>query len=265
MKRLTLSIAAILLAGHAWADEITLRSGAKIVGRVVGDKPDSITVEIAGGKITLDKADIVELKPGRTVFDEFDEMLIDIDLSGGAREFYELGLWARDKGMSAKAKGLFQRAIAKDPNHEGARRALGFVRYNDQWLTREELNLAVGLVRHHGDWMTKAERDYQDLDKIEKKLRKIGEEFEATLARASRPRTVVYTVQEPRYPIIGIQPALGYEAPRFFPYYYPNFGSSTPNITVNVTGFGGAAATPAPAPTPPSPPAFTGPVSGTSP
>lgn len=264
MKRLLLGAIALALAAPAWADEVTLRSGGKIVGRVVADKPDSITLEVGGGRVTINKADIVEFRPGRTAFDDFDEKLIDIDLSGGAKDFYELGAWARERGLPAKARSMFQRAVDKDPNHEGARRALGFVRRNDQWLTREELNLAIGLVRVGGEWMTKAELEYRDLDRIEKKLRKMEADFDAALEAAARPREVVYVVESaPRYPIVGIQPALGYEMPRFFPYYYY---PPAPTFVVNVNG-GGGGTSPAPAVPPPvlPPPAGQGPVSATGP
>ena len=71
-----------------------------------------------------------------------------------APALYALGLWARSHGLAADALVLFQEAITVDPDHEFARRALGYRRYKGDWLTETEVNRSMGLIEFEGDWMT---------------------------------------------------------------------------------------------------------------
>lgn len=70
-----------------------------------------------------------------------------------AQGHYLLALWCEDNGLAAEAKLEFEKVLALDPDHAGARQSLGYVKSGDQWLSGEEAMRAKGLVRHEGEWL----------------------------------------------------------------------------------------------------------------
>jgi len=71
-----------------------------------------------------------------------------------AEALYQLGLWAKTNNLPADALVLFQEAINVNPDHEFARRALGYQFYSGKWRTPIEVKIAMGLIEFEGDWMT---------------------------------------------------------------------------------------------------------------
>jgi hypothetical protein len=100
-------------------------------------------------------------------------------IAGGpadAEALYELGLWARSNNMSADALILFQEAINANPEHEFARRALGFQFYAGKWRTPTEVKIAMGLIEFEGDWMTPQAKEAILSSRTLEKERKLLEE-----------------------------------------------------------------------------------------
>ena len=54
------------------------------------------------------------------------------------RGHYQLGLWCKKAGLEDRARKHFEKVTLLDPDHAGARRNLGYVRYRGQWMTAEE-------------------------------------------------------------------------------------------------------------------------------
>ena len=78
---------------------------------------------------------------------------------GDAQASYELGLWARAAGIEVEALILFKQAITIDPDHEFARRALGYIRYQGRWMTDSEVKKAMGLIEFENQWVTPAGKE----------------------------------------------------------------------------------------------------------
>jgi hypothetical protein len=110
---------------------------------------------------------------------------------------YLLGLWCRKEGLSAEAESTFERVVALSPDHEGARRELGYVRHGDRWLTRDEAMSAKGLVLHEGVWMLPEQVERLLLPQTEKERMREeaakAEKILVTLA-AARPAVEKYAV-----------------------------------------------------------------------
>ncbi|MCX5680325.1 MAG: hypothetical protein NTZ95_06740 [Candidatus Omnitrophica bacterium] len=53
---------AILLAGIAGADTVYLKNGGRIIGKVIKDNGSMVTINIDGGTVVQNKADIVRIK-----------------------------------------------------------------------------------------------------------------------------------------------------------------------------------------------------------
>ena len=66
---------------------------------------------------------------------------------------FELGLWCEKAGLDVEARAEFERVVALSPGHEGARRALGYEKFKDRWLSHGEAMREKGLVLHEGSWL----------------------------------------------------------------------------------------------------------------
>jgi len=89
---------------------------------------------------------------------------------------WNMAEWCKEAGLSDQRKRHLQAVIALDPNHEDARKALGYQRFGSRWLTQEEHMQSLGYVKYKGAWRLKQEieiasrQEQQDL--AVKKLRK---------------------------------------------------------------------------------------------
>jgi tetratricopeptide (TPR) repeat protein len=93
-----------------------------------------------------------------------------------AEALYQLGLWAKANGLAADALVLFQEAISLNPNHEFARRALGYQSFQGKWMTSNEVKTAMGLIEFEGDWMTPQAKEAVLVARTLEKERKLLEE-----------------------------------------------------------------------------------------
>jgi hypothetical protein len=90
---------------------------------------------------------------------ELEEKVQGLSGSPTADEIYELGLWARRHGLDAEARSLLERALKLNPDHEMARRELGFKRFEGKWLTDDEVMLAKGFVKFEDKWVTESQKE----------------------------------------------------------------------------------------------------------
>jgi tetratricopeptide (TPR) repeat protein len=97
-------------------------------------------------------------------------------IGADAEALYQLGLWAKSNNMPADALILFQEAININPDHEFARRALGFQFYAGKWRTPTEVKIAMGLIEFEGDWMTPQAKEAILTSRTLEKERKLLEE-----------------------------------------------------------------------------------------
>jgi hypothetical protein len=95
--------------------------------------------------------------------------------SDDATGHYQLGLWCSQKGLENEARLEFERVMAIEPDHAGARRELGYVKHHDRWLTRDEGMRAKGLVLHEGRWLLPEEVRALLLPKSERERRKVAQ------------------------------------------------------------------------------------------
>jgi len=166
--RRAMTLAALLAACVlvARADTIVLRDGSVREGKIVGETKDGYELEIARGRltavITIPKADVAEVKRGAT---ENERLVAEYEKRrkalkpGDTKGWAELAAWCESRvGFSREAREAFRKVIAAAPDHEVARRKLGFVKVGGAWLTEDEIMRAKGYVRHAGEWVTPEER-----------------------------------------------------------------------------------------------------------
>src|SRR5207249_3625565 len=112
-----------------------------------------------------------------------------------AEGLYQLGLWAKSSGLAADALVFFQQAISLKPDHEFARRALGYQFFQGKWMTGNEVKVAMGLIEFEGDWMTPQAKEGVLLARTLEKERKLLEEARKKLDEERAKAKVEFDAQ----------------------------------------------------------------------
>lgn len=145
-------------------DEVTLKSGSKIDGIVTENEHD-ITIEMTSGKVTFSREDVLAVDRTKTSkVQMYYARYNKIKDSKDAADFYELATWANENGLARFYKGLLEKTIEINTNHEFARRKLGFELYRGKWHTKEEIMFDKGFVLFDGKWMTESEKELNLID-----------------------------------------------------------------------------------------------------
>lgn len=187
-------IAAVLAASSsAWADEVVLRNGAVFSGSV-REEGDRVIVQLDIGTMTFKKIDVRTIIKSEDPLKEFDRKL---KAAEGAQAHYDVAMWARERGLSAKSNEVLKKVIELDPDHADARKALGFEKIEGSWLEGDELKVAKGLVKHNGRWLPRetveriieGERvERMELDRRQLEQRAIDAQREVELAKVNLER-----------------------------------------------------------------------------
>jgi len=152
------AVAFLAVLGLARADVVHLRRG-KVEGEVLKQTKTEVVVRTnSGGTVTLKVSDVVRIERKSTPAQVYREMAAKV-AADDADGHYSLGLWCTDHKLYRQAREEHGKAIAINPDHEGARTKLGYVRKGGKWLTRTEAKRADGFVRHDGEWVSKEERE----------------------------------------------------------------------------------------------------------
>lgn len=152
VKRVLAALAATLpWCLTAAADEVVLRNGAAFSG-IVREAGDKVVIEVDIGTMTFRKSEVRSITKSSDPLKEYEQKFQTVR---DAKDFYELAVWAREKGLASKSNELFRKVLSLDAGHEGARRALGYEKVEGKWLDGDELMMAKGFLKHNGRWLPK--------------------------------------------------------------------------------------------------------------
>lgn len=155
MKRAIVVLA--LAAVPAFADEVHLRGGGRVVGEIVEQTEESITVDIGGGTLTVRMSSVVGIEKSVSPVQEYRARAAKLP-AGDAERWRELARWATGNALASQATDAWTRVVESLPDDEEANRALGRVRLDGRWVSEEESFRARGYVEFEGAWMTPTER-----------------------------------------------------------------------------------------------------------
>ena len=156
MKTLVFGLAAVVLPLAATADEIYLKSGGQLSGRIVNRTATTVEVDIGAGKITVPTSHVVRIEEKRSALQDYEERAGRV-AAGDVEGWLALGDWASARGLGTQAREAYHRALSAAPGNARANQALGNVQVNGQWVSEEEGYRAQGYVRFEGEWITPAE------------------------------------------------------------------------------------------------------------
>jgi len=163
----------MIIAPPLWADTIHTTVGGKIEGTILEDESDDARVVIItkAGKQSFPRrlVEQIERRADNRV-ETYKDAVKRFGESG--EDQFQLGLWCQQRQYRKEASEHFRRAIAADPNHEGAREKLGYQRVGDGWKTIEEIKTEQGLVKNaQGKWVLPQQKEEAEQKAAAVKLR----------------------------------------------------------------------------------------------
>ncbi|MCW8130620.1 MAG: hypothetical protein KIS92_09745 [Planctomycetota bacterium] len=163
--------AALLLAGTARADTVTLRDGTVKEGVILRQDADGVTLEMRigslKGAVHIPQADIRKIERKPLPEDPTEaaaaKLRAEAEAKTGAEAaaaWVKLGDFYADRaGYSNLAHEAWRKAVAADPDHAEARKRLGHVKTESGWQAVDDERRARGLVKLEDDvWVKPAER-----------------------------------------------------------------------------------------------------------
>ncbi|NIA21918.1 MAG: hypothetical protein GWP05_08160 [Anaerolineaceae bacterium] len=153
LSGLTVVTAISLMPVMAGADIFYLRGGGKIEGEVIQHKGDVIVLRVGGGEIGLATSLIERQEKAPSPMEQYRERAAAV--ANTAAGHVELARWCSRKLLSEQARKHYRLALQLDGDNAAARRALGYVRRGDKWLTGQqarqlkEARKADQTVRNH--------------------------------------------------------------------------------------------------------------------
>jgi len=136
------------------AEEFILQGGGRIVGEVLNAKQIPRTdylVKTAEGVIfKIDRAQVTKKLNQRPELAEYEQRWPLIADTAAAQ--WELAEWCRERTLLDQRERHLNRILEIEPDHELARRALGFELRNGRWSTRDDRMKQQGYIWYEGDW-----------------------------------------------------------------------------------------------------------------
>jgi hypothetical protein len=232
MKTMLWVLVASLGGLSAFADDILLTNGKKIVGMHRKDpkQPDKVIVDVPVGTIVLEAKAVSSINPGRTLLHEYHDKYAAIKDSKNAADFWTLAAWARENRLTRYVTELAARTVALEPDHARARAELRHEKQADgKWLTFDEAQEKRGFRSVDGAWLTQAEIELREMRRMElaERARKIREDRETAKKeqREARERAVadynhMMAAQLSRLDGYFYSPSFAFTTPYFRPYWW---------------------------------------------
>ena len=149
---------AALLPAAASADEVYLKSGGQLSGRIASRTATQIEVDIGAGHVTVPVSHVVKIEEGRSALHEYQDRAAALGPSDAAG-WVALGDWASARGLGTQAREAYTKALALAPDDPRANTALGRTQLDGRWVSEEEGYRAKGYVQYRGEWITPAEME----------------------------------------------------------------------------------------------------------
>jgi len=89
------------------------------------------------GEQKFKKSEVLKIEKGESSFDVYEKRKKGLG-TDDVKGWYDLGMWCKEQSLMKEARQCFRAAVKADPDHAPARRALGYVRYQGDWLTEKK-------------------------------------------------------------------------------------------------------------------------------
>jgi hypothetical protein len=147
-----------LLPWTAHSDEVFLKGGGRLSGRIVSRTADKVEVDVGAGRIAVPASSVVRIEEGVSPLQEYEERAGRL-APGDVEGWIALAEWADAQGLGTQAREAYHRVLAVSPDDPRANEALGNVKTDGRWVSEDESYRARGYVRYGDEWMTPAEHE----------------------------------------------------------------------------------------------------------
>ena len=162
--RIALLLIPLLLSSFftpaARADIVYLRDGKTIEGKVTLNEDDNTyRIDTTRGSVIKPANDIQRIVKAKLPQEVFTERFASVDRKD-LNELASLVTWAREKYLVPQKQKVCGLILKIDPNHEMARRELGYTVFENEWILEKDLRkkqLDLGLVKYKGEWVSRKE------------------------------------------------------------------------------------------------------------
>ena len=151
-------VAAVLVTAPAAADEIHMKGGGRVSGRIVERTATRVAIETGPGRVTLPLSRVERIVEGRSTLEAFAERAEGTG-AGDVAGWSELARWAEERDLLTQARVAWQRVLATDPTNPEANAGLGRVALDGVWMSSDDAYRARGYVSYEGRWLTPAEHE----------------------------------------------------------------------------------------------------------
>ncbi len=165
--------AILIVAAAAHADIVHLKDGRKVEGEVVEKNASKVVVKTKLGTSEFNSADVDHIEAKKTPEQELAAKRATIDPKN-ADQLWDLFVFAKEQKLVAKSKDILKEIIKVNPDHENARKELGFTKVDGKWVSEADAKKAPaaagagssasgesdadmkakGMVQYKGKWMT---------------------------------------------------------------------------------------------------------------
>jgi len=103
VKSLIFGLTAVILPLAAFGDEVYLKSGGQLSGRIVSRSATTIEVDVGAGRIKVPASTVLRIEEGRSALQEYEERAGQL-AAGDVAGWVALGEWASGKGLGTQAR-----------------------------------------------------------------------------------------------------------------------------------------------------------------
>jgi hypothetical protein len=147
---------ALLASATQALDILTLESGGVVQGEWLNKDEQPLTHyrvrTTAGVVVNLQLAQVRQTSSDRPASAEYQQLLPTFRDTAGDQ--WKLAEWCKSKELTAERNRHLARVLDLDEKHAGARRALGFVLVDNQWIRHADLKRQDGYELYKGRWRT---------------------------------------------------------------------------------------------------------------
>ncbi len=151
-----------LSAGSLRADIVYLRDGKTIEGKItLNEEENTYRIETTRGAVIKPVRDVQRVVKAPLPQDVFIKRFGTVDRAS-LDDLAGLATWARENYLVSQKQKICKLMLKIDPNHEMARRELGYTVFENEWILEKELRkkqLDLGLVKYRGEWVSTEERE----------------------------------------------------------------------------------------------------------
>ncbi|MHC4822220.1 MAG: hypothetical protein ACYTDX_10930 [Planctomycetota bacterium] len=188
------ALAVLLVAGSASADELHLKNGHTLKGKIT-ESGEKYVFETPGLRMEIGKDEVSRVVKAPSATETLETKRAALD-EKDAEAHYRLSLWAKSRKLCKEAERLLKETLLIDADHAAARRTLGFVKWEGKWRKEADLMKERGFVKVGKDWISKEEADRREVEneaearssKALKKPRRDGRAEKRAAERARRKR-----------------------------------------------------------------------------